>query len=260
VTAAALAGVRVVVTRARHQAGVLGRLLTERGAGVLYVPVIEIAPPKTWDAIDAAVRRAAAGDFEWVVFTSANAAAAVVGRNGAPEALRATRVAAVGPATAAVLGGLGRPPDLVPQEFTAVAAATALGPGPGRVLLPRAAGAPPDIVVALRAAGWTVEDVGAYRNVVAGPAESAHVVEAGDFEAVTFTSGSAARNFAAVVGPPEPLGLGPGGAKVVACIGPQTAAAARAAGYGVDVVALEHTASGLVDALATHLGRTRMAP
>jgi uroporphyrinogen-III synthase len=260
VSEASLAGVRVVVTRAPHQAGALGRLLVERGAEVLYVPVIEIAPPQTWDAIDAVVRRAARHHFRWVVFTSANSVPIILGRPSAPDALRATRVAAVGPATAAALENLGRPPDLVPQEHTAVAVAAALGPGPGRVLLPRAEGAPSEIVDALRAAGWTPEEVGAYRNVVAGRSESAREVETGNFDAVTFTSSSTARSFAVVVGPPEPLGLGPTGAKVVACIGPATAADARAVGYGVDVVALEHSAPGLVDALAAHMGRSRMAP
>jgi len=38
----------------------------------------------------------------------------------------------------------------------------------------------------------------------------------------------------------------------VACIGPQTAAAATGAGFRVDVVASEHTGGGLRDALIAH--------
>lgn len=255
-----LAGVRVVVTRARHQAGALARLLQERGAHVLFVPVIEIAPPASWDSVDAALRRVAAGAFDWVVFTSANAVEMVLGRDGGPDALRAARVAAVGRATAGALAEGGRPADLVPPTFTAAAVAAAVGAGPGRVLLPRAEEAPRALVEALRAAGWDAQEIAAYRNVVARRSEAVDVVEAGEFDAVTFTSGSTARNFRAVVGPPSALGLAPGGSKVVACIGPQTASAARTAGYAVDVVAPQHTASGLVDALADHLARTRMAP
>ena len=39
---------------------------------------------------------------------------------------------------------------------------------------------------------------------------------------------------------------------VVACIGPITAKTARELGFEVDLVAGEHTTSGLLDALATH--------
>jgi uroporphyrinogen-III synthase len=249
-----------VVTRARHQAGALARLLEDRGGRVLFVPVIEIAPPASWEPVDAALCRVAARAFDWVVFTSANAVEMVLGRGGGPDALRATRVAAVGGATAGALAEGGRPADLVPPTFTAAAVAASLGAGPGRVLLPRAEEAPRIWVEALRAAGWDAREIAAYRNVVAARSEAADLVEAGEFDVVTFTSGSTARNFSAVVAPPSALGLAPGGSKVVACIGPQTASVARTAGYAVDVVAPEHTASGLVEALTDHLARPRMAP
>ncbi len=51
-----LAGVRIVVTRATHQAEELARPLRECGATVILVPVIEIAPPLD----DASLREAAA--------------------------------------------------------------------------------------------------------------------------------------------------------------------------------------------------------
>ena len=255
-----LADVRVVVTRARHQASALARLLRRQGAHVLLVPVIDIAPPESWAPLDAALGRAAAGDLDWIVFTSANAVEAVLDREGAPGALRSTRVAAVGRATAGALEERGRRADLVPSTFTGSSLASALGAGGGSVLVPRAEEAPRTIVEALLAAGWAVQEVTAYRNIVARRSKDADVVSGGEFDAVTFTSGSTARNFAAVVGPPGALGLAPGGSKVVACIGPQTATVARASGYAVDVVAPEHTASGLVAALTDHLVRTRMAP
>ena len=259
-TASPLTGYRVVVTRAEHQAGSLGALLAERGADVLYLPVIAVAPPESWEALDAALRRARAGEFSWVLFTSANAVRSVLGRPGARGALGGVRIAAVGRATADVLTSQGLAPRLVPAEFTAASAAAALGPGPGRVLLPRAAGAPGDAREALRAAGWTPEETTAYRNVPAPRPAKASEVEARRFDAVTFASGSTARSFAVLVGAPGSLGLGEGGDKVVACIGPQTAAVARAAGYRVDVVAAEHSAAGLVEALTAYVASTRMAP
>ncbi|MDQ3955901.1 MAG: uroporphyrinogen-III synthase, partial [Actinomycetota bacterium] len=63
-----------------------------------------------------------------------------------------------------------------------------------------------------------------------------------------------ARNFAALTDVVR-LGLNPGGFKVVVCVGPQTAQAARDVGMKVDVVAREHTDEGLVDALQSHLAR-----
>jgi len=134
---------------------------------------------------------------------------------------------------------------------------------PGRVLLPRAAEKPPDMRAVLTGAGWSVDEVTVYRTVPAGEGPAAPAVRAGDFDVVTFTSGSAARAFVGLVGKPAELGLAPGGDdsalrsrpggpayKVVACIGPVTAAVVADLGFRVDVVAEEHTTEGLVAALA----------
>jgi uroporphyrinogen-III synthase len=97
-----------------------------------------------------------------------------------------------------------------------------------------------------------VVEVSAYRTVTAD-AQSPGVdeVKTGDFDVVTFTSGSSVRGFVALVGEPKDLGLAekdPVG-KITACIGPRTAAEAQAAGFRVDVVAEEQTVAGLVSAL-----------
>src|SRR5205807_9642355 len=117
----------------------------------------------------------------------------------------------------------------------------AFPPGQGRVLLPRAAVARDVLVEGLAAKGWGVNVVSAYRTRPAEPSASA-LAEAGKADAITFTSSSTVTNFLQVAGldavPP-----------VVACIGPVTAATARAAGLTVDVVAAEHTIDGLVHAL-----------
>ena len=72
------------------------------------VELIAIArPPDTGAVRSAVLAPVARGDFDWVGFTSVNAVDAVVGRAAAPGAAPAvsadTRVAAVGPATAAAL-------------------------------------------------------------------------------------------------------------------------------------------------------------
>ena len=254
-----LAGQRVVVTRAGDQAGELGRLLAERGAEVISLPVIAIVDPESFDELDRAL--GALPSYDWTVFLSVNAVAKTFARADAlaleTQAWRGVRLAAVGPATARALLDRGARPEVTPAGFGAVDLARALGHGPGKVLLPRVAGAPRDAVDQLVARGWDVDEVTAYRNVPAEPARAAESVRAGSFDAVTFTSPSTVRNFVATLGAPQEFGLAPdsAAAKLVACIGPQTASAARELGVRVDVVAAEHTAAGMASALAGMFSR-----
>ena len=50
-----LAGKRVLVTRALHQAGKLSEGLRALGAEPVEVPVLEIRPPESFEALDAAL-------------------------------------------------------------------------------------------------------------------------------------------------------------------------------------------------------------
>ncbi|MGH9002491.1 MAG: uroporphyrinogen-III synthase, partial [Acidimicrobiia bacterium] len=137
-------------------------------------------------------------------------------------------------------------PDLVPDRFVAESVVEAFPPGPGRVLLPRAAVARDALAAGLDAKGWTVEVVEAYRTALAQPSPAA-LAAARQADAVTFTSSSTVTNYLAVAGEgPHP--------RVVACIGPVTADTARAAGLSVTVEAAEHTIDGLVAALVEVLG------
>ena len=317
----ALAGVRVVVTRPAEQAGGFVARLENAGATVIKLPTIAIADPDSWAPVDAAIARLASGAYLWVMFTSRIGAKRFldrVARHPAGDAFDSALVGAVGPGTARFLEEAGVKVSLVPEPFTAAALASEIGPAPGpagppdkaapgsagpenkadpgsagaqdkaepgRVLLPRAAETPPDMRAVLTGAGWSVDEVTVYRTVPAGEGPAAAAVRAGDFDVVTFTSGSAARAFVGLVGKPAELGLAPGGDdsslrsrpggpdsalrscpggpdsalrsrpggpayKVVACIGPVTAAVAADLGFRVDVVAEEHTTEGLVAALA----------
>lgn len=237
---APLSGVRVVVTRAADQAGDLDKALSELGAEVVLAPMIVIAEPSTWAPLDGALGRL--HEYEWVMFTSANAASMLLARMRDPTALAQTRVAAVGSTTRRLLEERGVRVDLVPHDFTGRSLAAALGAGSGPVLLPRVAGAPRDLVEALTAAGWRVDEVVAYRNLPPDPsAPWVAALRTAAFDAVTFASPSAVRNFAG-------LGLDAGTASIV-CIGPSTAAAAKELGLFPDAVASDHTTAGLVAAL-----------
>jgi uroporphyrinogen III methyltransferase/synthase len=244
-----LLGRRVVVTRARAQAGELVGRLAARGAATVEVPAIEIVDAQDGGAaLAAAVERLA--DYDWLVLTSPNGARRLLdaldraGRDA--RALGGVRLATIGPGTAAALAGARLVPDLVPPRFVAESlldAFPAKGGGTGRVLLVRAAVARDVLPAGLAARGWDVDVVDAYRTepVPLSEAQAAALAEA---EIVTFTSSSTVANLlAAAGGRPLP--------PVVAAIGPVTAATAREHGLDVAVEAEVHTIDGLVDALVS---------
>jgi len=156
----------------------------------------------------------------------------------------AARLAVVGAKTAEALAAHGLVADLVPGRFVAEALLEAWPAGTGTVLLPRAEVARDVLPEGLRARGWRVEVVDAYRTVAARPSEAEWAAAAGA-DAIMFTSSSTVANYLAVTDRVPP---------VVACIGPVTARAAEAAGLRVDVVADESTVESLVAALARTLG------
>ena len=70
-------------------------------------------------------------------------------------------------------------------------------------------------------------------------------------DVITFTSSSTVHNFNKIAGSGFKL---PNGVKI-ACIGPVTAAAARKAGFPVDIHQEEYTMEGLVEALIDYFKR-----
>ena len=235
-----LFGRRVVVTRTRTQASDLVARLHDLGAETIELPVIDIADPTDGGA---ALRAAATRvhEYDWVVFTSANAVTRLLPLLRDARALGAARVAAIGPGTADALRSYNVEADLVPPEFVAESLLDAFDAGSGRVLLPRAAVARDVLPDGLRAKGWDVDVVEAYRTV--RPTTDQRALDAvAAADAITFTSSSTVTNFVEVAG----TGRVP---DIVACIGPITAETARKAGLRVDVVAGTHTIGGLVEAL-----------
>jgi uroporphyrinogen III methyltransferase / synthase len=240
-----LFGRTVVVTRAREQASGLVEALETLGATCVELPVIAVGDPADGGTAlaDAAGK---ASSYGWVVFASANAVNRFCRLLRDARAFGSARVAAVGPGTASALASFGVVADLLPEVSVAESLVAAIGDGPGRVLVPRAAASREVLPAGLRAAGWDVDVVEAYRTIAVQPSASeVAAVQAAD--AVTFTSSSTVTNFLATVGrhavPP-----------VVACIGPVTASTASEAGLRVDVVAQTHTIDGLVAALVAVLG------
>ena len=120
-TALPLAGRRVLVTRAAHQAGKLSEGLRALGADPVEVPVIEIRPPLDFAPLNRALREL--GSYDWLILTSANTVQALVDRAAALglnwAAADRLKVAAVGEVTATAARQVGLPVALVPETYVA---------------------------------------------------------------------------------------------------------------------------------------------
>jgi uroporphyrinogen-III synthase len=241
-----LDGLRIVVTRAAHQAEELARPLRERGAEVLLLPAIAIAPPVDPRALNQAVARA--NQFDWIVFTSANAISAFIAALGhAPGEIHA-RVATVGSATRAVAESAGFKVSLTPDKYIAEALIESFGAEKligQRVLIPAAAVTRDVVAPALRARGTTVDVVEAYRNVIPEEA-SAQVWEVfrepfPDW--VTFASSSAVKNLVLLAGAHKLARV------KIASIGPVTSAAVRVHGLEIAAEADPQNVAGLVESI-----------
>jgi uroporphyrinogen-III synthase/uroporphyrinogen III methyltransferase/synthase len=196
-----LAGRRILVTRAAHQAGKLSEGLRALDAEPVEVPVLEIQPPTSFELLDEALRQF--NQYDWLILTSANTVRALVERaaelglalaDNAPK-----QVAAIGDATAAAARKAGFDVALVPDSYLAesLVEKLALRAAGQKILLARAAVARDVLPDALRAAGSLVNVVDAYRNVMpeAAPARLRQALEQG-IDAATFTSSSSVTHLA----------------------------------------------------------------
>ena len=248
-----LSGKTILVTRTREQAGELTARLEALGADVLEAPTIRIEPAADAGAVRDALRRI--GEFDWVVFTSANGVtktAQAMDTNGLDaRAFAGVRVAAVGPKTAETIrNSLCLIPDLLPDQFDADALADAFEDvAERRFLLLRADIGRPSLAGKLAARGARVEDVAVYETKPAEslPPDVLEAIHAGGVDAACFTSASTARNLATLVDA-EKLN-----AMTLVSIGPQTSAAMREVGLRVDAEAEQATLDALVEATETTL-------
>jgi uroporphyrinogen-III synthase len=282
-----LTGIRVLVGRAKHQAGALSAELRNRGAEVMEIPFIEIRKPKSFQPLDTALKNL--NTYDWLILTSVNGVEALwermeklrlprsgkkreghgfggaVGARGWNPALAAEglRIAAIGPATKKAIEQHGAKVDVVPKEYVAESVVRSLKSKVQgkRVLLVRAKVARDVIPKELRKAGAHVEVVEAYETVV--PQDSRRSLRAAlrnpknRPHVVTFTSSSTVRNFVKLLGSrlgstkrksrPELEGIG------MASIGPVTSATLRELGLTVDISAKEYTIPGLVEAIVSAL-------
>jgi|HubBroStandDraft_6_1064221.scaffolds.fasta_scaffold122757_2 uroporphyrinogen-III synthase len=194
----------VVVTRAESADGPLTRELKDLGLAVLLWPAISVG---TADPAPLSGALTNLRSFNWIVFASRHAVAAVLERLSAPPP--GLHVAAVGKASAQVLERRGWHVDLVPDEGSAAAlvaefaARWAADKDEGkRVLYPASSRALPTIAAGLRNLGATVTQVEAYQTDAAAldVSECREWIARGTIAAVTFASPSAVSELARALG------------------------------------------------------------
>jgi uroporphyrinogen-III synthase len=250
-----LTGRKILITRAQRQAQSLASALEEKGATVVAIPAIEIIPPDSYDALDAALWNAK--KYQWLVVTSVNGAEVLAERLATLKlpipALEAVKVAAIGPATARALGELGLHVDEVPKQAIAESLVESLRDKVRgkNVLLVRAKVARDVLPEELRKAGATVDVVDAYQTIV--PATSADdlrllfATPSQMPDVVTFTSSSTVTNFFRLLHEANILAWPTGMA--AASIGLITSQTLRQHGIEPAVEATEYTIPGVVEAL-----------
>lgn len=280
-----LAGRRILVTRAAHQASKLSDALRALGAEPVEVPVLEIRPPESYEPFDDALRHL--DRFDWLILTSANSVRAVADhakeQGAALQLPESTRIAAIGAATANAVEQVGLKVDLIPESYVAESLVKdllqnwqevsghdfrrakseslksgALAPEGSlrglRFLLARAAVARDVIPDALRSAGAQVDVVDAYRNVLPESApEKLRAALSAPIDAATFTSSSSVTHLkeaAQIAGVAFPF---PGVPAI--SIGPITSQTLRENGWEPAAEASVSDVAGLVAAVERLLRR-----
>src|ERR1700686_848380 len=202
-----LAGTRILVGRARHQAGSLSASLRSLGASVIEIPFIEIRKPQSYRPLDEALKNIRS--YDWLILTSANGVEAMWERIRKLRLTRGTlkhlQIAAIGPATKKAIVKHGLKVKMVPEEYVAESVVKGLRDKVNgkRVVLIRAKVARDVIPEELRKAGAEVDVVEASETVVPGKSRTrlrALMKSSRRPHIVTFTSSSTAKNFAELLG------------------------------------------------------------
>jgi len=244
-----LLGLRVLITRPRHQARGLCELIEAQGGSTWVHPVIEIRDP----ADPAAARRRVdrLSSFDIVIFISANAAERglrLIHERG--KSLQGITVIAIGPATAARLCALGVGEVILPAQADTegLLDLDALRhPDTKRILIFRGAGGRPLLGETLQVRGARVDYAEVYRRTRSRLGAKALIEcwEQGQIDVVITTSSEGLRNLFDIMGERQDLLLG----CAVAVMNERVAVYARELGCTHPIVAADASDAGLLAAL-----------
>lgn len=243
-----LSGKTILVTRPEDQANDLAYPLRELGAEVLCEPAIQISPVASKDSLHQLLRQK--NRFDWLVFSSSNGVREFIQNLRATGSdlrwLAGSRIAAIGPGTAAELQTYHLNADLTPTTFNAEGLLEELTSGAkGKsFLLLRASRGREVLAEGLREAGGEVTQVIVYESVDRDSASSETLerMNAGEIHWVTVTSSAIAKSVHRLYG--KALNK-----SKLASISPLTSRALLDLGYRVDAEANEATMPSIIRAI-----------
>lgn len=259
-TKVALSGKRVLITRSEDQNEEFAALVRRAGGVPVLFPTIRLVPPADCGPLDQEIGRLSS--FDWILFTSANAArffcdrTARLGLVSWPSALR---VASVGPGTTRELESRGVQVHATAAKHTAEGlfrGLQAYGVAGKRFLLPRAEEGRDVLSEAIRREGGQVVSVVAYMNGLAEKDEDmAAEIVAVPPDVCAFASPSAFLNLFLLLGEEDAREML--GKSRIAAIGEVTARAVRARDFKVDIVPETYTLKAMMDAIEAYFADGR---
>jgi uroporphyrinogen III methyltransferase/synthase len=259
-TMAALSGKRILITRSEDQNEEFAALVRRAGGLPVLFPTIRMVPPDDSAPIDREIGRLSS--FDWLLFTSANAARFFLDRTarlGLVSWPADLRVASIGPGTTRELESLGTKVHLTAERHTAEGFFKALqaeGIAERRFLLPRAEEGRDVLTEAIREDGGLVVSVVAYRNGLAEKDEDmAAEIVAVPPDVCAFASPSAFHNLFLLLGEEDAREML--GKSRIAVIGEVTARAVRARDFKVDIVPETYTLKAMMDAIEAYFSDGR---
>lgn len=258
-TSRPLAGKKIIVTRARHQASSLQEALENEGAEALLLPTIELSANQEVAAeVSTCLREL--HRYSWIFFTSPNAVefffTALREAGLDSRALAPCRIASLGPMTSTALQSRGIQPDFMPSAYHAKAFAAEFIQHSSKceakpILLPASALAHDDLSRLLEEAGYPCHRLPLYTNnpIHYEQEELRATLSSADY--LTACSSSAVHHLVELLEAyqlTELLKQLP-----IAVLGEQTAEAVRSYGIEPQLIAPQATIVALVDSLIEQL-------
>lgn len=241
----------IVITRPKNQSDGFDLALQKNGFATFHLPVIEIKPRPPDEEIARGIERLKAGEFGWLVFTSANAVrglSAMQIKQLPPQ----LKIAVIGEKTGLILAKyFGRAADLSPQDFISESLAAELlkyDLSSERILIARGDKSRGVVAASLKDRCREVAELVLYENISCdAEPRKIELLESLSRDGLVFTfySPSAVEATCRVLKGREQLLSG----SEIVTIGPVTSNEVRKSGFTVAIEVSEHSEEAMLEAI-----------